>query len=320
MQRPAEEGGGGGAAAGAPGAGADDGNGNNNKKGGKGKGNKKGKVRVHPKAMLAQPAPPFVFAFCAAGTASPAARARLPARSQGGGQQQQPQQAGGEGGWVEIKHNTSVYINGLPDDVTVEELHEACSKYGLIKEDEHKQPRIKLYRCASRGVRSCGLRVVCVCVCVLGATSSRRAFLPLFPLTDLASGELVGDSQTPLGCCVPVRLARRDKATGDLKGDALVIFLKEPSVHLAVSLMDGTQLRPGQPNCPTMQVGRRSHAPHWAGAGERAGLALPGCRPQRQRRRPSPTPEACAAGQEIPALQRCCGVRALPNAGAAGQV
>lgn len=37
----------------------------------------------------------------------------------------------------------------------------------------------------------------------------------------------------------------RDHNTGQLKGDALVSFLKAPSVDLAVNLMDGTSLRPG---------------------------------------------------------------------------
>lgn len=39
----------------------------------------------------------------------------------------------------------------------------------------------------------------------------------------------------------------RDSATGLLKGDGLVTFLKEPSVELAITLMDGATLRPGLP-------------------------------------------------------------------------
>ena len=55
-------------------------------------------------------------------------------------QPQQPQQ------WVELKNNTNIYVANLPLDVTMEELHGAFSKFGLIKEDENKAPRIKMYR------------------------------------------------------------------------------------------------------------------------------------------------------------------------------
>jgi HIV Tat-specific factor 1 len=50
----------------------------------------------------------------------------------------------------------------------------------------------------------------------------------------------------------------RDKASGSLKGDALITFLREPSVALAVNLMDGVQLRPGKG--PIMSV-RGLHFP-----------------------------------------------------------
>lgn len=48
-------------------------------------------------------------------------------------------------GWFQLKKNTSIYIEGLPDDVTVEEVGQVFSKCGIIKEDELRQPRIKLY-------------------------------------------------------------------------------------------------------------------------------------------------------------------------------
>jgi len=56
-----------------------------------------------------------------------------------------------------------------------------------------------------------------------------------------------------------------DKASGMLKGDALVAFLKEPSVQLACTILDGATLRPGMG--PVMRVTPAQFEPKPAAAG-----------------------------------------------------
>lgn len=80
------------------------------------------------------------------------------------------------------KKQTAVYVEGLPDDVTVDELKEHFCKVGVIMDDMFTGgPRIKIY----------------------------------------------------------------EDEDGNPKGDALIVYLCEPSVRLAIDILDESQLRPG---------------------------------------------------------------------------
>lgn len=54
----------------------------------------------------------------------------------------------GGDGWFELKNNTSVYVTGLPYEVTVDEIAAEFGKCGVIRTDDEGKPRIKLYTCA----------------------------------------------------------------------------------------------------------------------------------------------------------------------------
>ena len=60
--------------------------------------------------------------------------------------------------WKRSKTNTWVYVNGLPLDVTVREVHDHFAKCGVIQADVVTgDPRIKLYHNKESG----GLNVSC---------------------------------------------------------------------------------------------------------------------------------------------------------------
>lgn len=50
--------------------------------------------------------------------------------------------------WFEVdeQHNTSIYVHGLPLDITMDEVKELFTKCGLIARDEKGKDKIKLYR------------------------------------------------------------------------------------------------------------------------------------------------------------------------------
>ncbi|KAK9820468.1 hypothetical protein WJX72_010675 [[Myrmecia] bisecta] len=54
--------------------------------------------------------------------------------------------------WFDLKINTSVYVTGLPEDVTVPDIVAVFTKCGLIKETDDRQPRVKIYRDKATGM------------------------------------------------------------------------------------------------------------------------------------------------------------------------
>lgn len=159
----------------------------------------------------------------------------------------QRKQAKGSEGWFDLKKNTSVYVTGLPEDVSVQEMVEVFSKCGIIKEDDQ----------------------VCSCACPVGwlafpACSGIQGMLELQGFSEKGSR---GGSHAPRAGVAPPRAHAsspggapggprpctqrhprikiyRDEA-GVPKGDGLVTFLKEPSVELAIQLLDGAPFRYG---------------------------------------------------------------------------
>ncbi len=118
--------------------------------------------------------------------------------------------------------NTSVYVMGLPDDATEEELASVFGKCGLIKEGDDGAPRVKLYR---------------------------------------------------------------DKASNVPKGDGLVTYLKEPSVALAVTILDGSQFRPGQGQPMSVSVATfEAKPPGEAGDKDKSGRGGQGALPKKKRK------------------------------------
>lgn len=84
--------------------------------------------------------------------------------------------------WFQLQQNSSVYVTGLPSDATDAEMVATFTKCGVIKLDDERRPRVKVYK----------------------------------------------------------------SEDGSGKGDGLVTYLKQPSVDLAIQILDGTSLRDGE--------------------------------------------------------------------------
>ena len=49
--------------------------------------------------------------------------------------------------WFQLQKNSSVYVAGLPLDAQEAELVRVFTKCGVIKLDDERRPRVKVYRC-----------------------------------------------------------------------------------------------------------------------------------------------------------------------------
>jgi hypothetical protein len=105
------------------------------------------------------------------------------------------------------KVNTSVYVTGLPDDATPEEVAAVFGRCGLLKEDDAGAPRVKLYRDkATEMLKGDGLVIY---------LKASKAFLIVVLIV-----------------CADGAFAR--------------IGAQEPSVALACTILDGASFRPGR--------------------------------------------------------------------------
>jgi hypothetical protein len=58
-------------------------------------------------------------------------------------------------GWQDLKQNTSVYVTGLPEDVSEVEIMEVFSKCGIIKEDEAVRAHARPVACFEQECNIC---------------------------------------------------------------------------------------------------------------------------------------------------------------------
>ncbi|KAK9862843.1 hypothetical protein WJX84_004994 [Apatococcus fuscideae] len=81
-----------------------------------------------------------------AGSKRDAAEAVLEKRKEKAKKAKEAAEAAQPKAWFDLKINTSVYVTGLPDDVTEMELAQVFTKCGILKEDDDRKPKVKVYR------------------------------------------------------------------------------------------------------------------------------------------------------------------------------
>jgi HIV Tat-specific factor 1 len=127
-------------------------------------------------------------------------------------------------GWQQ-RTNTWVYATGLPRDVAEEELRSFFAKAGIIGLDTLTgASKIRIYRVTAEAAAAAAAAVTAEAAA--GAAGA-------------ASGdEAAATAATAAAASLPLK-------EGDAKGDASVGYLNAASVELALTLLDGAELRPG---------------------------------------------------------------------------
>lgn len=117
-----------------------------------------------------------------------------------------------------------IYISGLPRDVTEEQLAAHFGQIGTIKMDKKKRPPTPKARIGVHAVAG-----TCSCCC------ARHGHPPTLPSRRAASLSL------PAPLATPQIWLYRDKATGQLKGDATITYEDPYAASQAPSWFDGKE-------------------------------------------------------------------------------